>query len=309
MTAAGPPGRPDEPRLSLAEQGAWSGWGRWVFVAGAMAGDVMNFKVVVAELAGVLQDGEVWVLVLAFTILAIGLAHVAGAALRGTGPDRSSGRPGAGRVVAAVMLAVLWLALGAAALWIRLTHGSAAGGDPLAGLDPVDPLAGLDGAAGTAPAGGLPTVDLADLPMAVLFLLLYLGGGLMAFWLALDHGPDRIALFGRHLRLWRAGRLAGRAERSEHRRRLRGRPHPWAYRRARSRHQRATADAERLRRLIEHTRADAGRDPERREAQRAGTFAQADEFKQLARVALTARLGSPAATSAITHQQPETPHR
>ncbi|GAA2359289.1 hypothetical protein [Dactylosporangium salmoneum] len=316
MTAVVPP---DEPRLTLAEQGFWSGWGRWVFVLVAAAGDVTNFRVVVAELDGELQEYQVWLLVAAFTALAIGLTHIAGAALRGAG---GGGRPGSARVVVAVVLAVLWLALGAAALWIRLTHG-AAGGDQLAGLDPADPLAGLDGGAPAAPAGGVPAANLDGLPMAVLFLLLYLGGGLMAFWLAWDHGPDRIAMLGRHRRL-------GRAERREHGRQLRSiawawtfglpvtlrrryrlwrGPQPWAYRRARSRHQRATADADRLRRLIEHARADAGRDPERREAQRAGTFAQADEFKQLARVALATRVGSPAGTSAITHQQPATPHR
>lgn len=314
------PADASEPQLTLAEQGFWNGLFRLLFVAVAAVGDVMNFKVVVALVASTLSGTQVWLLVVAFTAAAVGPAHLAGSWLR---RRPASSRISAGRILAIVPLGLVWAGLGGVAFWLRLAQPT---GGP---VQAQDPLAALDGAAPLLqPATGPDAAGL--LPMALLFLLLFVAGGLMAFWIAVDHGPDRIEMWGRHCRLRREARRPAkqttRQNRMARRRLMRSRlawlvTSCWAVtaamfgalRRSRQRGRRrrvtlqrdtAAATIGRLRRTIEITGEDVERDAQRHVKQLDAAGAEAQELKHLARLILATRVGSPAGTSAIGHRRP-----
>lgn len=149
----------------------------------AAAADTAAFYQIVALLMSQQQGWMVWLLVAGFTGLSLGLTHIIGTATR-----RSVERhmPPAGLLALATTLG--WLFMGAVCFFVRAVH---------------TPTGENGGDSFTNPYGGSPAQDTAaghDLGGALLFLGLYLAGGLVAGATSyLSHNPVAES-YGRALR-------------------------------------------------------------------------------------------------------------
>ncbi|MDK3256568.1 hypothetical protein [Blastococcus capsensis] len=214
----------------------------------ATAGDLAAFYVTLAGMTGQ-QAYMVWTLTIALAAAAVGIMHVVGRTAR----NLREGQGGLGRTAIAVMT-LGWLALGAATFYVRTqvqdptaATGQVAFGGTAAAASAVDPL----------------------LP-AVLLAALYVGSGILAFWIGFsDHHPRMTAYL--------------------------------TLRRDLAAQQRAAADAERkaveAERLATNARAEVERTAARTAAAAAGVDAEIAELKELARIHIAGFLGDPATTN------------
>ncbi|WP_328840314.1 hypothetical protein [Streptomyces europaeiscabiei] len=222
----------------------------------AAAADTAAFYQIVALLMSQQQGWMVWLLVAGFTGLSLGLTHIIGTATR-----RSVERhmPPAGLLALATTLG--WLFMGAVCFFVRAVH---------------TPTGENGGDSFTNPYGGSPAQDTAaghDLGGALLFLGLYLAGGLVAGATSyLSHNPVAES-YGRALR--------GHAE-------------------SRAAVELLTPRQVRATHRYEQELAERDRDRRRWESATAERLAWADELKHYARHLMAAHLGDPAATDGLT---------
>jgi|tagenome__1003787_1003787.scaffolds.fasta_scaffold20960890_2 hypothetical protein len=225
-----------------------------VLLALAATGDLISFWITL-QAAFVNADAvKVFFLTLAVTAAAVGLMHVLGRTSR----NLREGQGGLGRVASVVML-VSWLALGATAFYIRLRINP----------DAVPAVqAGFGATSGPGAAAGSD-----NLLSALLLGALFIGSGVLAFWIGFsDHRP-RIAAFRSLLRQLREQqKMVARAEQQAID--------------AEGRHRAALAEIERTR--------------QRSEAARESVQAEIAELKELARLHIAGLLGQPAATNNLT---------
>lgn len=218
----------------------------WVLLALAAGGDLASFYIV---LAGTLGGNEVMVVLLtaALTAAAVGLMHMVGRSSR----NLREGHGGLGRMAMAVM-AGGWLALGAAAFYLRLSE------------EPVT-AAGAFGAA-------VETTDTALLS-AILLAALYLGSGLLAFWIGFsDHHPRMTPYLQLRKDLRDFGEQVAQFEQK-------------------------AIEAERLR---DNANAEVQRTATRTAAAEAAVDAEISELKELVRIHIAGLIGEPAATNNLT---------
>jgi hypothetical protein len=215
----------------------------------AAAGDLASFYVTLAGLT----RGEaymVWILTVAFTAAAVGVMHVVGRTAR----NLREGQGGLGRGALRVMTTG-WIALGVAAFYVRTQ---------------VTPLSELTGTPGF---GTDPTASAtADNPLlqAILLAALYIGSGILAYWIGYsDHHPRMKS----YLTLQR--RLAEQQEQV-------------------ARSEQAAIKAERF---FENAQAEVLRTAARTAAAKASVEGEIAELKELARIHVAGLLGEPAATN------------
>lgn len=184
--------------------------------------DVGAFVQIVELAMPLQQDWVIWLVVAGLTAVVLYIAHTVGAMLREAraGQGHSSGWGGRlatwlGRRSAAFLCALIWLALGVMAFWVRLTvqplgtvqlgagggigsGGGTGGGDGIGGIGSGGGIGG-GSAAGSATTTGHPT------QAAAIFLGLYLATGTVAALGAyFSHNPYR----GRYAATIRAYRKA-----------------------------------------------------------------------------------------------------
>ncbi|TQN42126.1 hypothetical protein FHU33_1520 [Blastococcus colisei] len=214
----------------------------------ATAGDLAAFYVTLAGMTGQ-QAYMVWTLTIALAAAAVGVMHVVGRTAR----NLREGQGGLGRVSLAFMTTG-WLALGAATFYVRTqveaptaSTGQVAFGGVAAETSGEDPLLA-----------------------ALLLAALYIGSGILAFWIGFsDHHPRMKS----YLKLRRD--LA-------------------AQRRAAADAESAAIEAERL---ADNARAEIERTAARTAAAAASVDAEITELKELARIHVAGVLGDPAATN------------
>jgi hypothetical protein len=278
---------------------------RYVVLTCGAAGDVVTFKTIAAILIRNQDDSTILTLVVAFTMISLGLMHAAGASAR---TARDTLRRGLSPWLGAGILFVVWLLLGVAAFYVRLTQ-------PM----PSAARAATSAHSSTSTAA-------ATTAMALIFLVLYAGTGTLAAWAAYHQGPHHIVALAAAWRAWRHHRRSLRdaaRERRAHRRakRAAARARHWAWLRQRL----ATLAAPRAARAgarrryaaearvmaaesacqlaaarVELIEAELAHLREQRELDRTAARQQAAEFKHRARRAVALRLGDPASTSALT---------
>ena len=219
----------------------------WVLLALAAAGDFASFYI---ALAGTLGGNEVMVVLLttALTAAAIGLMHMVGRSAR----NLEEGQGGLGRMALALMTAG-WLGLGAAAFYLRLNE------------PPVAADAGAFGAA-------VETTDTA-LISAILLAALFIGSGLLAFWIGFsDHHPRMTPYLQLRKELRSLEEQLAQGE------------------------QRAIEAA----RLRDNAQAEVRRTTARTAAAEAAVDAEIRELKELVRIHIAGLIGEPAATNNLT---------
>jgi hypothetical protein len=224
----------------------------FVLLALATAGDLASFYITLAGMTGQ-EAWMVWLLTVALTAAAVGVMHVVGRTAR----NLREGQGGLGRT-ALVLMTMGWVVLGAAAFYVRTQVEApfAAGGIPKFGED-----------AGAAASGDDPLLS------AILLAALYVGSGILAFYIGFsDHHP-RMATY-LHLR-------ADLATQQEE---------------AAVAEQRAI-DAERR---FETAKAEVARTTDRTAAAEASVDAEIAELKELVRIHVAGLLGEPAATNNLT---------
>jgi hypothetical protein len=256
----------------------------------AAAGDAMNFDTALGVLAQNQTDLEVWTVVAALTAAAVGSMHFVGTSARRV----QGARPGPRQGAAIVALTTFWLALGVSAFLLRLQLPDADADLPPSASFGASPAATTEGVSS----------DSTTLFFAVLMLCLYLTTGAMAAWGAFHlpaYDPSRA-------QERRSRRHHRRARFQEHRVRARGRRHARsALKRARRNHRRAwselgAADSrwEQLQAEMQLLEKDAERNGERIAAATAASSAGAMELKEYVRVLMSAAMGDPASTNALT---------
>ncbi|WP_346619209.1 hypothetical protein [Blastococcus montanus] len=252
---AGGPDRRRRPRPAvdalegLTPQRGWQVFTRLLLVLAA-AGDLAAFYVTLAGMTGQ-QDYMVWTLTIALTAAAVGVMHLVGRTAR----NLREGQGGLGRTALAVMT-IGWFLLGAATFYVRTQVEAPTGGT------------------GQVAFGGTAAEVPGDDPFlsAILLAALYVGSGILAFWIGFsDHHP-RMASY------------------------LRLRSDLAAQRRAAADAERAAIEAERL---AANARAEVERTAARTAAAAAGVDAEIAELKELARIHVAGLLGDPAATNNV----------
>jgi hypothetical protein len=215
----------------------------------ATAGDLASFYVTLAGLTRG-QAYMVWILTVAFTAAAVGVMHVVGRTAR----NLREGQGGLGRWALRIMTAG-WIALGVAAFYVRtqVTPPSQATGTQAFGADP-----------GTSATADNPLLQ------AILLAALYIGSGILAYWIGYsDHHPRMTS----YLTLQR--RLAEQQERV-------------------ARTEEVAIKAERE---FDNARAEVLRTAARTAAAKASVEGEIAELKELARIHVAGLLGEPAATN------------
>jgi hypothetical protein len=155
----------------------------------AAAADIAAFYQIIQLVFGNLTNGWIVVLVIGFTGTALFLAHVVGTMFR----DLIAGARWI-RLFMVVVLAVIWVTLGALAFWVRLRSGTGASGS-----SPNLSVTGGGGGGGTGSVSTQGTV-----PGAAMFAGLYAATGAIAMAGAyLTHNPMHAA-FSRSVRDHRA---------------------------------------------------------------------------------------------------------
>jgi uncharacterized membrane protein len=229
----------------------------WKFVsilllALATAGDLASFYIALAGMTGQ-EAWMVWLLTVALTAAAVGIMHVVGRTAR----NLREGQGGLGRT-ALVLMTIGWVVLGAAAFFVRtqVEAPTASTGVPAFG--------GGESAA----AGG-------DDPLlcALLLAALYVGSGILAFYIGFsDHHPRMAA----YLRL-RADLVTQQEQPAQA--------------------EETAIDAERR---FETAKAEVARTTDRTAAAEASVDAEIAELKELVRIHVAGLLGEPAATNNLT---------
>lgn len=222
-----------------------------ILLLAAAAGDFVNFRMVVAGVT----EGEglaVWVLTAAFAAAAVGVMHVAGRLAR----NLREGQGGLGRISLAVIMTA-WAALGVAAFYVRLnvkSNGASTADDIFAGTTAT-------------------TTGEDPLLSAILLAALYVGAGVLAFYIGFaDHHP-RMNSFLRLRRDLRSQREdVARAEQ-------------------------AAIEAERL---AVNANDELARTAARTAAAESSFDAEIAELKELARIHIAGLIGEPAATNNLT---------
>ncbi|MGY2001730.1 hypothetical protein [Blastococcus sp. SYSU DS1024] len=263
--AAGGPDRRRRPRPAVDALEGLTPQRGWQFVSVlllllATAGDLAAFYVTLAGMTGQ-QAYMVWTLTIALAAAAVGVMHIVGRTAR----NLREGQGGLGRTALAVMT-FGWLALGAATFYVR-TQVEA-------------PTVGTGQVAFGGTAAEVPGDD--PLLSAILLAALYVGSGILAFWIGFsDHHPRMKT----YLRLRRD--LASR-------------------RRAAADAERAAIEAERL---AANARAEVARTAARTAAAEASVDAELAELKELARIHVAGLLGDPAATNNLVSGRAEATDR
>jgi hypothetical protein len=147
--------------------------GPFAFLTMAALGDLMTFRIVLAQTFTDVEDWIVWILTLALAAASVGLMHSVGKAWK----DLRDGRGGLGRVAIGLLLAG-WLLLGAITFYFRYATGD-------------------DGAAAATDVGigGAGAVEHDPLLSALLLMALFLGSGLLAFYAGFTEHHPRMASY------------------------------------------------------------------------------------------------------------------
>ena len=217
----------------------------------AAAGDLASFYVTLAGMTGG-RTYMVWILTVAFTAAAVGVMHVIGRTAR----NLREGQGGLGRP-ALCLMTLGWVALGVAAFYVRtqVTPPTSSSSAPVFG-----------GAAAEAP-GDNPLLS------AILLAALYIGSGILAYWIGFsDHHPRMTS----YLRLRRD--LRQQADEAAELEKL-------------------AIEAERLR---DNADAEVQRTKARTAAAEQAVDAEITELKELVRIHLAGLIGEPAATNNLT---------
>ena len=229
----------------------------WKFVsilllALATAGDLASFYITLAGMTGQ-EAWMVWLLTLALTAAAVGIMHVVGRTAR----NLREGQGGLGRP-ALVLMTIGWVVLGAAAFFVRtqVEGPSTSTGAPVFGVE-----------AGAAASGDDPLLS------AILLAALYVGSGILAFYIGFsDHHPRMASYLRLRADLAIQQEQAAQAEET-------------------------AIDAERR---FETAKAELTRTTDRTAAAEASVDAEIAELKELVRIHVAGLLGEPAATNNLT---------
>jgi hypothetical protein len=195
----------------------------------------------------------VWLLTVALTAAAVGVMHVVGRTAR----NLREGQGGLGRT-ALVLMTIGWIVLGAAAFYVRtqVEAPSTSTGAPRFGAD-----------AGAAASGDDPLLS------AILLAALYVGSGILAFYIGFsEHHPRMAAYLQLRADLAKQQEQAALAEQT-------------------------AIDAQRR---FETAKAEVDRTTDRTAAAEASVDAEVAELKELARIHVAGLLGEPAATNNLT---------
>ena len=190
---------------------------------------------------------------MALTAAAVGIMHVVGRTAR----NLREGQGGLGRP-ALVLMAIGWVVLGAAAFFVRtqVEGPSTSTGGPVFGAE-----------AGAAASGDDPLLS------AILLAALYVGSGILAFYIGFsDHHPRMASYLRLRADLATQQEQAAQAEKT-------------------------AIDAERR---FETAKAEVDRTTDRTAAAEASVDAEIAELKELARIHVAGLLGEPAATNNLT---------
>ena len=255
-SAIGHPDRRRRPRPSLDALEGLTPRRGWQFVSVlllllAAGGDLASFYVTLAGMTGA-QDYMVWILTVAFTAAAVGVMHMVGRTAR----NLREGQGGLGRPALALMT-LGWIALGVAAFYVRtqVTPPTSSNSGPTFG-----------GVAAKVPADD-------PLLSAMLLAALYIGSGILAYWIGFsDHHPRMTS----YLRLRKdLSRQTDEAAQLEE----------------------LAIQAERLR---DNATAELDRTARRSGAAEKAVHAEIAELKELVRIHIAGLLGEPAATNNLT---------
>jgi hypothetical protein len=224
----------------------------FLLLALATAGDLASFYITLAGMTGQ-EAWMVWLLTVALTAAAVGVMHVVGRTAR----NLREGQGGLGRT-ALVLMTVGWVVLGAAAFFVRtqVEAPTASTGAPVFGAE------------GSAAASG-------DDPLlsAILLAALYVGSGILAFYIGFsDHHPRMASYLQLRADLVKQQEEAAQAEQ-------------------------AAIDAQRR---FETAQAEVARTTGRTAAAEASVVAEIAELKELVRIHVAGLLGEPAATNNLT---------
>jgi hypothetical protein len=240
------------PRPSLDALEGLTTEGPWRFVSKlllllAMAGDLASFYV---ALAGSMPVAP-WVVItltVALTAVAVGVIHAVGRTAR----NLREGHGGLGRP-ALVVMTTGWVALGAAAFYVRLQSVEVSDAPFPSGQD-------------VAAAGD----SQGPLLQAVLLAALYIGSGILAYWIGFsDHRPRMQQYLNLRRRLVDQDEDVAKTEQI----------------------------AIRAERLLDNARAEVLRTAARTAAAEASVEAEIAELKELTRIHVAGLLGEPAATN------------
>jgi hypothetical protein len=229
----------------------------WKFVsilllALAAAGDLASFYITLAGMDDQ-QPWMVWLLTVALTAAAIGVMHVVGRTAR----NLREGQGGLGRA-ALVLMTIGWIVLGAATFILRTQADSTSASTAVATFD----------AETSAQTGGNE-----PLLFAILLAALYVGSGILAFYIGFsDHHPRMASYLQLRADLARQQEQAAQAEQT-------------------------AIDAHRR---FETAKAEVDRTTDRTAAAEASVDAEIAELKELARIHVAGLLGEPAATNNLT---------
>jgi hypothetical protein len=258
-TGAGHPERRRRPRPTVDSLEGLTRFRWWAVVSkllllAAAGGDLASFYVTLSGMLAQSQPAMVWILTISLTAAAVGVMHVAGRTAR----NLREGQGGLGRIALALMF-LGWIALGATAFYVRTQV-------VLLTADTAEPVFG----AGTAAAA--PPDDHALLS-ALLLGALFVGSGILAYWIGFsDHHPRMASYRTLRKRLARQRRAVADAER-------------------------AAVEAERRYAAAE---AELRRTADRARAAETSVDAEIAELKELARIHVAGLIGDPAATNNLT---------
>lgn len=216
----------------------------------AAGGDLASFYVTLAGMLTQSQAYMVWVLTIAVTAAAVGVMHVAGRTAR----NLREGQGGLGRIALTLMV-LGWLVLGAAAFYVR-TQVSPPGSSTTDAAFGADPTAATTG----------------DNPLLSALLLgaLFIGSGILAYWLGFsDHHPRMVTYRKLRKRLAKQRTVTASAEKAA-----------------------AEADGK-----FATAKDEVRRTAQRAAAAQASIDAEIAELKELARIHVAGLIGDPAATN------------